>query len=280
VTGAITSDESASMPVSRPFQVTDCEALKFAPTFTATTAARASKADGASLSFKIAYPSGALGSESWFNEAKFTIPGQLPARLTTIQRACPAATFEADRAACPAASVIGHAVVHTPVLPVALEGPVYFVSHGGARFPDAVLALQGYGIAVDLVGETFISGGVTTATFRNTPDVPFESIEVSVPRGPYSEFGVHLPHEKYNFCGQKLVMPVHFRGSNGLEINENARVGVTGCKHLTRAQKLAAALKACHRKHGARRRSCERAARRAYGVRRARRTGRSHGRGH
>jgi len=102
--------------------------------------------------------------------------------------------------------------------------------------------------------------------------VPFESIEVTVPQGPYSEFGANLPAKANdNFCGQKLSMPVRFKASNGLEITENQPVGVTGCpKAKTRAQLLAAALKACHKKHNkARRQACERAARKAYGAKKA-----------
>jgi hypothetical protein len=148
---------------------------------------------------------------------------------------------------------------------------VFFVSHGGAAFPDAVMHLHGYGINIDLVGETFINGKTneTSATFRNTPDVPFESIEVNLPTGKYSEFGTNLPHGSYDFCGQHLNLPTHFKASNGLEINQNTRVAVTGCKGLTRAQKLAAALRACHKKHGHKRISCERAARKAYGAKNA-----------
>ena len=80
---------------------------------------------------------------------KFTIPKQLPARLTTIQKACLAKVFEANPAACPAASVIGQAVVHTPILPTTLSGPLYFVSYGNAKFPEAVLVLQGDGVKLD-----------------------------------------------------------------------------------------------------------------------------------
>jgi hypothetical protein len=229
ITGTIGSTEGATAPVSVPFQVTNCASLKFTPTVATVTAGKASKPNGASLHFKIAYPKGALGTQSWFNEAKFTLPKQLPARLTTIQKACDSAIFEHNRPACPAGSKIGTAIVHTPVLPVPLAGPVYFVSYGGAAFPDAVLVLDGYGVHIELHGNTLIEKGVTSATFRNTPDVPFESIEVTLPTGPFSEFGANLPHNSYNFCGQKLVMPTLLKAQNGLEIHQNTPVGVTGC---------------------------------------------------
>jgi hypothetical protein len=270
ITGQVNSAEGASSPVSVPFQVTNCAALKFNPTIAVTTAAKSSKANGSSLVFKISYPAGAMGHQSWFNEANFDLPKQLPARLTTIQKACLAGVFETNPAACPPASLIGHAIVHTPVLPAPLAGPVYFVSHGGAKFPDAILVLQGYGVTVDLVGETFINGktGITSATFRNTPDVPFESIEVTIPSGPFSEFGANLPEKAHgSFCGQKLVVPTLFKAQNGLEIHQNTPVGVTGCpKAKTRAQLFAATLKACHKdKNKAKRKKCEATARKRYG---------------
>ena len=47
----------------------------------------------------------------------------------------------------------------TPFLPVGLEGPVYFVSHGGEAFPSLIVVLQGDGVRVDLTGSTLISKG-------------------------------------------------------------------------------------------------------------------------
>jgi hypothetical protein len=269
LTGSIASDESGVSPVSVAFQVSNCSVLKFQPSVSVSTSAHASKQGGQSLDVKISYPQGAMGADSWFKEAKFDIPKQLPAELKTIQQACLAHTFETNRSACPAHSIIGHAVVHTQVLPVPLEGPVYFVSYGGQKFPDAILVLSGYGITVDLVGETFIDNktGVTSATFPSTPDVPFESIEVTLPAGEYSEFGSNLPHESQDFCGQKLSMPTFFKAQNGLEIHQQTPITITGCpKPKTRAQQYTAALKACRKKHNhGKRTACEQQARKKYG---------------
>jgi hypothetical protein len=250
VGGSLSSAEGASQALAVSFQPTNCAVLRFQPKFSTATAAKASKAKGASLLFKLSYPKGAMGSEAWFNEAKFDIPKQLPARLSTIQQACDATTFETNRVACPKHSIIGSATVHTPILPVPLEGPVYFVSYGGAKFPDAVLVLKGYGLTIELHGNTFINGttGVTSATFKSLPDVPFESIEVNLPAGEYSEFGANLPAKAhFDFCGQKLTMPTIFKASNGAQIKQNTPVTITSCtkatkkktkkKHKTKAHK-------------------------------------------
>ena len=232
--------EGATSTSSIPFGVANCATLKFAPTVAVSTAGHASKRDGASLKFKITYPKGSLGSEAWFAGTKFDIPKQLPSRLETIQQACRSTTFETNRAACPKHSIIGTAVVHTQVLPVPLEGPVYFVSYGSAKFPDVIIVLKGYGVTIELQGETFIDHktGVTSATFHALPDVPFETIEVTLPTGEYSEFGANLPHESYDYCGQKLVMPTALTAANGLETHQTTPITITGCvKHKTKKKK-------------------------------------------
>ena len=229
VTGTVGGGEGASSLVSSPFQVGGCAGLNFQPKVAISTSGHSSKKDGSSLTFKISYPKAPLGTQSWFSEAKFVIPKQLPAQLKTIQQACLATTFETDRAACPAHSIIGHATVHTQLIPEPLTGPVYFVSFGSAKFPDAVMVLNGYGITVELRGETYIHNGITSATFRGTPDVPFESIEVTLPQGEYAEFGTNLGLGKYDFCGHNLKVPTELKAQNGLERNQETPVSVTGC---------------------------------------------------
>ena len=61
----------------------------------------------------------------------------------------------------------------TPLLPVHLEGPAYFVSHGGAKFPELVIVLQGDSVTLDVHGETFISkAGITSPRSELSPTPP------------------------------------------------------------------------------------------------------------
>jgi hypothetical protein len=231
----------ASEAFTTPFAVTNCSALRFTPKITVTTKAQASKANGAALHFTVSYPPATkVGEQAWIQETKVDLPKQLPSRLETIQKACVSSVFETNRAACPPASMIGSAIVRTQILPEPLQGPIYFVSYGSNKFPEAVFVLRGNNITLELHGETFIDNktGVTSVTFRNTPDAPFETLEVNVPAGRYSEFGAYLPTKaKYNFCGQKLKMPTRFKAQNGQQINEDTTITITGCPKLTRHAK-------------------------------------------
>jgi hypothetical protein len=158
--------------------------LKFAPKFAVSTSGKTSKANGASLHVKLSYPKAPFGSQANIVKVKVDLPKQLPSRLTTLQKACTAAQFNTNPAGCPPASIVGHARAITPLLPVPLEGPAYFVSHGGEAFPSLIMVLQGYGVKLELVGTTFISkAGITSSTFKTVPDAPVGSFELTLPRG-------------------------------------------------------------------------------------------------
>jgi hypothetical protein len=264
--------EGASAPISSPFQMGSCRSLLFKPNFKVSTSGKTSRTTGASLDAKIIYPTTPLGanqasSQSNISSVKVDLPKQLPSRLTTLQKACTAAQFNSNPAGCPAASVVGHATAVTPVLPVPLNGPAYFVSNGGEAFPNLIVVLQGYGVTIHLIGDTFISkAGITSSTFKQVPDVPIASFDLNLPEGKYSALAANG-----NLCTSKLVMPTDFVGQNGAEIKQNTPITATGCakvKALTRAQKLTKAMNACHKqnkKNKGKRETCEKAARKKFG---------------
>jgi hypothetical protein len=214
-----------SAAVEVPFQATNCQALKFAPHFAFSTSGKTSKADGASLHVSLTYPA-PFNYYANIGRVKVELPKALPSRLTTLQKACTDAQFEANPAGCPSASFIGHAKAITPLLPVPLEGPAIFVSHGGEAFPSLEFVLQGYGVKIILVGTTFISkSGITSTTFKQVPDQPVTSFELTLPEGPFSALAANG-----NLCNQKLVMPNESIAQNGAAVYTNTPVTVEGCK--------------------------------------------------
>ncbi|HEV3319876.1 MAG TPA: hypothetical protein VG053_09165 [Solirubrobacteraceae bacterium] len=264
--------DQVPVAVNTPFEAADCSSLTFKPDFSVSTSGKTSKADGASLNVNLTMP-GALGSNANIHQVKVELPQQLPSRLTTLQKACTKAQFDTNPAGCPAASVVGYARAVTPILPVPIEGPAYFVSNGAEAFPNLILVLQGYGITIDLVGDTFISKqGITSSTFKTVPDQPVSSFELTLPQGPFSALTANG-----NLCaltktitvkkkvtlrtknGRKrtttknvkqsvpasLSMPTEFVAQNGAVLHQTTSVTVTGCpkakpaKRKTRSAKKA-----------------------------------------
>jgi hypothetical protein len=267
--GTLTDTQAAAVNESSSYQVTNCAALKFQPKFTVSTSGKTSKEDGASLDAKVTYPNTGQGTQADIARVKVELPTQLPSRLTTLQKACTQAQFRSNPAGCPKESVIGTVRVKTPVLPVELTGPVYFVSNGGEAFPNLIMVLQGDGVRVDLVGDTLIKNGVTSTTFKTVPDVPFESFELYLPEGKFSALAANA-----NLCkptvtktvkkkvrvqvkgkmrtvtrkvkeqvAAPLQLPTEFIAQNGTPIHEVTPIAVTGCAKASPAKAKAKAKK-------------------------------------
>jgi hypothetical protein len=259
VGATITSTEGASAAVSSPFQAANCANLPYKPKLSAATGGHASKASGASLDVKVASKGGPQpsGGEANIRSVKVSLPKQLPSRLTTLQKACVAAVFEANPASCPTASNVGTGTATTPVLAHPLSGPAYLVSHGGAAFPDLQIVLQGEGITLVLDGKTDIKKGVTTSTFDSVPDAPISAFELKLPTGKYSVLGANLPvAAKYNLCGKTLTMPTTITGQNGAVVKQTTKVAISGCPKVKtkatkrKAKKAGRARRARHGKRG------------------------------
>ncbi len=221
VAAAISGVEGASAPLTAPYQLSGCAKLPFKPTLSASSRARASKANGAYLHVRVASGAG----QANIGEVAVSLPRQLPSRLTTLQKACPAARFEANPGACPSASIVGRGRAVTPVFSGALAGPAYLVSHGNAEFPDLEIVLQGEGITLVLDGKTHIRKGITSSTFDTVPDAPIASFDLDLPQGPHSVFTAFG-----SLCKNALKMPTTLVGQNGARITKATRIAVSGCR--------------------------------------------------
>jgi hypothetical protein len=231
VNSTITGLEGGVASPSNRFQVANCALLPFKPSFGVSTQHDGElKGHGASLRVKLTFPHAGPQGPSQSGEAnvrsvKVTLPKALPARLTTLQKACTAAQFETNAAGCPQASFVGTAIAHTPILSTPLVGPAILVSHGGEAFPDLDIVLQGQGITVILTGNTGIKHNITTSTFATVPDAPVSSFELVLPEGEHSALAANG-----NLCQQKLVMPTTFVAQNGATLNQETHIEVEGCR--------------------------------------------------
>ncbi len=259
VGGAITSTQGASAGVSSPFEAANCAGLPFKPSLTASTSGRTSRVGGASFVVKVSQKPG----EANIHRVDLQLPAALPARLSTLQKACTEAQFNANPAGCPAASVIGTATARTPILQAPLTGPAYVVSHGNAAFPDVEFVLQaderGGEVEIVLDGGTQIKKGITYSRFETVPDAPISSFETVLPEGPHSVLAAQgslcamtskktvkvrkrvrvVVHGRVRHIVKtvkrtvttppSLPMPTTIVGQNGAVVEQSTRVAVTEC---------------------------------------------------
>jgi hypothetical protein len=221
----LSSTAGATQTLASPFAVANCSALPFKPNFSAASAAPTNptqlKANGASLRVNLLQGV----HEANIHSVVAELPKSLPSRLTTLQKACPGATYAANPYSCPSGSKVGSATVTTPVLPAPLKGPAYLVSHGGAAFPDLDVLLEGDGgVRVILEGNTDIKNGITKSTFASIPDVPVSSFVLDLPQGANSVLTAIGA-----LCTQTLLMPTTITAQSGAVIKQSTNIGVEGC---------------------------------------------------
>jgi hypothetical protein len=271
VAGTIASATGAGARVSSPFAAAGCRSLPFKPKLTASTLANGEFAGhGASLHVVIA---GAAGQTN-IRSLELNLPQRLPARLETVQEACPESTFDANPAACPKASVIGSATVQTPIFATTMAGPAYLVSKDAAgaahadstsaasagaasskaaagtsaaspeaAFPDIVLVLQAQGVRIDLTGALYVSeNNITSTTFKTLPDVPIRRLDLILPEGARSILAAGA-----SLCKRPLHMSAALTGQNGARVKRGVRVAVAGCERHRRAKR--------HKRHARKRRA-------------------------
>jgi hypothetical protein len=221
--GDFTSGQSSTVALSAPYAASGCSALAFKPAVTATTAGKTSTTNGASLIVTVKQPVGGTN----LHAVGVTLPKQLSARLSTVQQACLNATFTANPAKCPAASMVGTSTAATPILSVPLRGPVYLVTSPTPGLPTLDVVLSGQGVTVDLIGSIALGAGGTTSTFGSIPDVPITAFSLNLSQSTHSA----LSSTVANLCPGPLSMPMQLTGQNGAKLTPTIPVTVTDCQN-------------------------------------------------
>jgi hypothetical protein len=225
--GTALGELGPAAPLSSPFFVAGCAGLDFAPRISASTGARASRANGAGLTLVVRNPRGAQANMRAISAG---FPGGFSPRLAAVQAACARATFAADPDSCPAASIVGSAAVRTSVFDEPLRGPAYLVSRGREALPQLLLALRGRGVQLRIAGFLRVDGDEAKAVFPSLPDAQILSFFLTLPRGPRAALGASfLEGAGAGLCGRRLTMPTRIRAQNGAVVERSTPVAVSGC---------------------------------------------------
>ena len=228
IEGTAVSTAGASHPISTPFSVLGCNGLHFAPRLGAS-AGPATIARGKGTGLELHITAGGATTPS-LGTVSVALPHPLSSRLSTIQHACVPAGAPLE-AACGAAAKVGTASIVTPALAQPLTGNAYLVGHGSSKLPNLVLLLHSGSIIQQLEGTLKITKShILRTTFTDLPDVPIESMTLSLPRGPHS-----LLTATGSLCEKPLKITSTMTDQSGRVDKSTPRIAVKGCGRKRRS---------------------------------------------
>lgn len=231
VSAAILGDQGAESDQNVPFQVANCAILPYAPKLSLRLSGGLNRLGHPAIHAVVKAGPG----EANTREVQVTLPpGELldNSHLGTV---CTRVQFAADT--CPATSVIGHAVVTTPLLEQPLVGPAYLRS-SAEGLPDLALKLKGQ-VEVDAIGRVDSVNERYRSTFKTVPDVPFSKIVLDLAGGSKG-----LLQNSESLCGRNRSASARMVGQNGAIFNARTKLELAcGSKgrhkrHLSRAEEV------------------------------------------
>jgi uncharacterized repeat protein (TIGR01451 family) len=229
IAGAATSTLGALAPLSTPFQVGGCPALKFKPKLAIKLSGGTKRSKNPALKATLTMAPGGAN----IAKASVALPHSEFLDQSHIRTVCTRVQFAeagGNGAGCPAGSVYGRARALTPLLAAPLEGPVFLRSNPEHELPDLVAALQGQ-IPVDLIGRVdSVNGGIRT-TFEGAPDAPVTKFVLEMQGGKKG-----LLENSVNLCKTTNRATALFDGQNGKVFDFKPVVG-NSCKKKEKKHK-------------------------------------------
>jgi hypothetical protein len=236
--GQLISTMGLAAPLSKRFQLGECDALGLAPKVMMQLEGGTSRRAHPALTTTIEPGAG--------NANLRGVSVQLPATELLDQRhigtVCTRVQFPAGL--CPAASIYGTAIVHSPLLDHPLTGNVYLRSSSNP-LPDLVLDLRGPAgqpIKLEAAGKTDTVNGALRSTFAGIPDAPFSKVVVSLYGGRKG-----LIQNSRNICGKTYRSKVSFTGHNGYRVTRKPKLRAR-CKGKSQRKNRRHRLAAQHRR--------------------------------
>ncbi len=195
VTGTLSSTGGLSDTVSSPFQVGGCQELPFAPKLAMSLSGNGQTHSGTHPTLTATLTAG-YSNEANVHSVRVALPLSLALDPANSQHVCNYDTAQAvhgGTVGCPASTIVGTATAVTPLLDHPLTAPVYLVQGirfgpGGQRIhtlPSLLIPLRGPDrIAIDLRGNSTVSGGKLVTTFPTVPDAFVQTFTLTINGGP------------------------------------------------------------------------------------------------
>jgi hypothetical protein len=196
------------------FTTTNCDALDFSPTLSATAGGPGQTASGAPTSVSTSIDQDP--DEAGLLKAEVTVPSDFGPNVNLFGGACAPADFLAS--SCGPSSVVGSAIAASPLLSSPLSGPVMLISTGG-QLPNIGLDLNGQ-LHLLLQGTLDIT---QKTTFDGLPDIPISHFQLTFGSPP----GLLL--NRHDLCaGAPPVFHADFTGYNGATTSVDPSATVVG----------------------------------------------------
>lgn len=168
----LAGDQGGLAEVGSHFQVANCSSMEYSPSLSLTL----SGGLGAKGHPAIHAVLRAAPNESNTRRVSVTLPKGELLDNDHIGAICTRPQFAAD--ACPPSSLVGRAVVQTPLLDRPLRGQV-FLRSSSHKLPDLAMDLEGQ-IDIELTGRVAGFRGRLRTVFESVPDAPFTSVTLDL----------------------------------------------------------------------------------------------------
>lgn len=207
----------STVPISVPYQASNCGDLKFKPTLHTRLFGPTKRDENPRLRAVLEARKG----DANITRTALVLPHSLFLDQSHIRTVCTRVQLAAKN--CPKGAIYGHARATTPLLDNPVKGPVYLVS-SNHKLPDLVADLRGQ-VNIQLYAVIGSKRGGLKTVFYGVPDVPVSKFILNMRGGQKS-----LLVNSENLCKQKQEAFLNIKAQNNRRLRDkNYDLRISGC---------------------------------------------------